>query len=216
MLDEYLASEGKLIDERAASFSTSSVTPVSYQMPTKSSSYVRTLDSVLKKRAPGSSTPTPKPIPSAAPMSTNSTAASQTKKTKVPSRPKEPQKPGASTVRRSSKAPTPKATPSTTPPLSSTTAAQNTLASKKSLSKVRSTPKAVKPLKSETPPVKSAKKEHNDSVSQAGRSVPSSVMKLLEVEDGAVWEGRERTFVTEERASIALAALACTTVLMCN
>uniref|UniRef100_A0A8C7R4P2 MAX dimerization protein MGA a n=1 Tax=Oncorhynchus mykiss TaxID=8022 RepID=A0A8C7R4P2_ONCMY len=53
MLDEYLANEGKLIDERAASFTqTTIVTPVVYQLPTKSTSYVRTLDSVLKKRAP--------------------------------------------------------------------------------------------------------------------------------------------------------------------
>lgn len=40
------------------------------------------------------------------------------------------------------------------------------------------------------------------------------VVKLLEVEDGAVWEGQERTYVTEERASIALAALATATVLI--
>uniref|UniRef100_A0AAZ3QLI9 T-box domain-containing protein n=1 Tax=Oncorhynchus tshawytscha TaxID=74940 RepID=A0AAZ3QLI9_ONCTS len=53
MLDEYLANEGKLIDERAASFTqTTVVTPVVYQLPTKSTSYVRTLDSVLKKQAP--------------------------------------------------------------------------------------------------------------------------------------------------------------------
>lgn len=45
-------------------------------------------------------------------------------------------------------------------------------------------------------------------------NLPPAVVKLLEVEDGAVWEGKERTFVTEERASIALAALASITVLM--
>uniref|UniRef100_A0A8C8I2I3 MAX dimerization protein MGA a n=1 Tax=Oncorhynchus tshawytscha TaxID=74940 RepID=A0A8C8I2I3_ONCTS len=57
MLDEYLANEGKLIDERAASFTqTTVVTPVTYQLPTKSTSYVRTLDSVLKKQAPAPST----------------------------------------------------------------------------------------------------------------------------------------------------------------
>lgn len=55
MLDEYLANEGKLIDERAASFSSQTViTPVVYELPTKSTSYVRTLDSVLKKQTPAS------------------------------------------------------------------------------------------------------------------------------------------------------------------
>ncbi|KAK2826846.1 hypothetical protein Q5P01_021060 [Channa striata] len=54
MLDEYLENEGKLIDERAASFSQPQVEPVVYELPTRSTSYVRTLDSVLKKQ-PGSS-----------------------------------------------------------------------------------------------------------------------------------------------------------------
>nr|XP_046164108.1 MAX dimerization protein MGA a [Oncorhynchus gorbuscha] len=63
MLDEYLANEGKLIDERAASFTqTTVVTPVTYQLPTKSTSYVRTLDSVLKKQAPAPSTTFVPPI----------------------------------------------------------------------------------------------------------------------------------------------------------
>lgn len=50
MLDEYLESEGQMICERAAAFSTHGEDPVVYQLPAKSSSYVRTLDSVLKKR----------------------------------------------------------------------------------------------------------------------------------------------------------------------
>lgn len=56
MLDEYLENEGKLIDERAASFSQPQVEPVVYELPTRSTSYVRTLDSVLKKQP--SSSPT--------------------------------------------------------------------------------------------------------------------------------------------------------------
>ncbi|KAL7380110.1 hypothetical protein ABVT39_011908 [Epinephelus coioides] len=50
MLDEYLENEGKLIDERAASFSQPQVEPVVYELPTRSTSYVRTLNSVLKKQ----------------------------------------------------------------------------------------------------------------------------------------------------------------------
>ncbi|XP_054618404.1 uncharacterized protein magl isoform X2 [Dunckerocampus dactyliophorus] len=51
MLDEYLESEAQQISERAAAFSTSpEVASVAYQLPEKSSSYVKTLDSVLKRR----------------------------------------------------------------------------------------------------------------------------------------------------------------------
>ncbi|XP_034015463.1 MAX dimerization protein MGA a [Thalassophryne amazonica] len=50
MLDEYLEHEGKFIDERAASFGQSTVEPVVYELPIKSSSYVKTLDSILKTK----------------------------------------------------------------------------------------------------------------------------------------------------------------------
>ncbi|XP_067274500.1 MAX gene-associated protein isoform X2 [Pseudorasbora parva] len=50
MLDQYLESEGQQISERAAVLSASSPSPVVYQMPVRSSSYVRTLDSVLQIR----------------------------------------------------------------------------------------------------------------------------------------------------------------------
>ncbi|XP_044023006.1 LOW QUALITY PROTEIN: MAX dimerization protein MGA a [Siniperca chuatsi] len=56
MLDEYLENEGKLIDERAASFSEPTVEPVVYELPTRSTSYVRTLDSILKKQTVSSPT----------------------------------------------------------------------------------------------------------------------------------------------------------------
>lgn len=48
MLDEYLESEAQQITERAAAFSTNPEGSVVYQLPSKSSSYVKTLDSVLK------------------------------------------------------------------------------------------------------------------------------------------------------------------------
>ncbi|XP_039546159.1 MAX gene-associated protein isoform X2 [Pimephales promelas] len=50
MLDEYLASEGQRISDRAAVFSASSPAPVAYQLPVRSQSYVRTLASVLQTR----------------------------------------------------------------------------------------------------------------------------------------------------------------------
>uniref|UniRef100_UPI0037E7636F MAX dimerization protein MGA a isoform X2 n=1 Tax=Semicossyphus pulcher TaxID=241346 RepID=UPI0037E7636F len=56
MLDEYLENEGKLIDQRADSFSQPQLDPPVYQLPRSSTSYVRTLDSVLKKQSAGSPT----------------------------------------------------------------------------------------------------------------------------------------------------------------
>lgn len=50
MLDEYLESEAQQISERAAAFSTNPEDSVVYQLPVKSSSYVKTLDSALKHR----------------------------------------------------------------------------------------------------------------------------------------------------------------------
>ena len=65
MLDEYLESEAQYISERAAAFSTNPEDSVAYQLPAKSSSYVKTLDSVLKHRTPASrfSVGTNKPCP---------------------------------------------------------------------------------------------------------------------------------------------------------
>ncbi|XP_042602478.1 MAX gene-associated protein-like [Cyprinus carpio] len=51
LLDEYLEAEGQRISERAAVFSSSAPSPVLYQLPVRSSSYVRTLDSVLQTRS---------------------------------------------------------------------------------------------------------------------------------------------------------------------
>lgn len=57
MLDEYLESEAQKISERAAAFSTNPEGRVAYQLPAKSSSYVKTLDSVLKHRSTVSKCP---------------------------------------------------------------------------------------------------------------------------------------------------------------
>ncbi|XP_069572282.1 uncharacterized protein magl [Brachyistius frenatus] len=57
MLDEYLESEAQKISERAAAFSTNPEDSVAYQLPVKSSSYVKTLDSVLKHRNAASKLP---------------------------------------------------------------------------------------------------------------------------------------------------------------
>ncbi|XP_029966803.1 uncharacterized protein mgab isoform X2 [Salarias fasciatus] len=57
MLDEYLESEAQQITERAAAFSTHPEGSVTYQLPEKSCSYVKTLDSALKHRSAASGFP---------------------------------------------------------------------------------------------------------------------------------------------------------------
>ncbi|KAL6095587.1 uncharacterized protein ACO6RY_09483 [Pungitius sinensis] len=57
MLDEYLENEAQYISERAAAFATNSEDSVAYQLPVKSSSYVKTLDSVLQHRKVASKIP---------------------------------------------------------------------------------------------------------------------------------------------------------------
>ncbi|XP_073789945.1 uncharacterized protein mgab isoform X3 [Danio rerio] len=64
MLDEYLESEGQRISERAEVFSSSDPSPVVYQLPVRSSSYVRTLDSVLQMRTSPSAAATAPQQPS--------------------------------------------------------------------------------------------------------------------------------------------------------
>ncbi|XP_053301535.1 MAX gene-associated protein [Pleuronectes platessa] len=59
MLDEYLESEAKQISERAAAFSMYPEDSVAYQVPAKGSSYVKTLDSMLKHRKPAPNKPCP-------------------------------------------------------------------------------------------------------------------------------------------------------------
>ncbi|XP_042565810.1 MAX gene-associated protein-like isoform X2 [Clupea harengus] len=68
MLDEYLENEAQRITERAETFSFSSfgsadpvAAGVAYQLPSRSSSYVRTLDSVLKGRSTATLAPSPVP-----------------------------------------------------------------------------------------------------------------------------------------------------------
>ncbi|XP_018619669.2 MAX dimerization protein MGA a isoform X3 [Scleropages formosus] len=220
MLDEYLANEGKLIDERAASFSQSAVSPVVYQLPTKSTSYVRTLDSVLKKQAYG-------PVLPKLPLK----PISPPKKPRVSSKPKASQKTKQSTGRGKSKpAVAKRPTTETSPGISShsVSASHSTKLSAKT-KMVPKTPQApsqklqedvlipeaslVNQLKcvSGTLPDKVHMCQDSTLISQgaAGRNpgISKMLVKLMELEDGAVWEGKGRTCITEERAAIALASL---------
>lgn len=187
MLDEYLASEGKLIDERAASLSQADCTPVAYQLPTKSTSYVRTLDSVLKKQVPAILTPTTNKV-------------KPTFKSKVENKSKKPLKPG--------KGKQTKPVISDAKPLCTKKPQQNKkYKSRKEFKSPEKPDVAEVPASNTTPMAEDS--GSTSSTCAGGRSpgLPKTLVKLLDVEDGAVWEGRHRSYITEERAAIALATL---------
>ncbi|KAK7142696.1 hypothetical protein R3I94_012146 [Phoxinus phoxinus] len=196
MLDEYLASEGKLIDERAANLSQTDTTPVAYQLPTKSTSYVRTLDSVLKKQVPAS-------------LSTTSNKVKPTFKSKEKIKSKKSLK--SCTGKQI------KTVFSVNKPALCLKKPQESKKFKKKESKSPEKPVAIAVLSAETTAAivasdKSPMVEVSGSPQSSctgGRSVglPKTLVKLMDVEDGAVWEGRHRTYITEERAAIALATL---------
>lgn len=216
MLDEYLESEGKLIDERAASFSQAVATPVAYQLPTKSTSYVRTLDSVLKKQTPPSTASTLKPFSACRKF----TSGSKNKEiSKLGENASKKSKAGAakniskkSTMVCSSK-------PESMEP--SLFSLSPTNKSKMKTKKGSRTLKASL-LPDEKPTVSSVSGTTVDQDSSTPASVAAGripglskiLVKLMDVEDGAVWEGKYRTCITEERAMIALSALVTAEVLV--
>lgn len=190
MLDEYLASEGKLIDERAATLSQADSTPVAYQLPTKSTSYVRTLDSVLKKQVPAT-------------LTTTTNKVKSTFKSKVEDKSKKSLKAGKGKQ---------------TKPIISES--KPSLCTKKpQQNKKYKNKKEFKSLSPEKPVVASVAASNKTAMVQVSGSTPSTcaggrspglpktLVKLLDVEDGAVWEGRHRSYITEERAAISLATL---------
>lgn len=192
MLDEYLASEGKLIDERAANLSQTDTTPVAYELPTKSTSYVRTLDSVLKKQVPAT-------------LSTTSKKVKSTFKSKEGNKSKKPFK---SCTKKQIKPVFSVNKPVLSP--------KKTQQSKKYKNKKESKSLSPEKLAVETAAMVTSNKSPmvEDSGSTpsnctGGRSIglPKTLVKLMDVEDGAVWEGKHRTYITEERAAIALATL---------
>lgn len=217
MLDEYLESEGKLIDERAASFSQTVVSSVVYELPTKSTSYVRTLDSVLKKQAPPFTATTLKPsVPSR-----KSTLTSKSKELgklgenaskqsfRSCSAKAASSKEGPSFSKRFTK---PSTSPDTSPLFSLSPSKKSKITkikprkgSKTSQASVRPEGKAA--LNSVSVAAEAQQSTSGSPGSAAGGRLSKTQAKLLDVEDGAVWEGKRRTYITEERATIALSSL---------
>ncbi|XP_059907275.1 MAX dimerization protein MGA a isoform X3 [Gadus macrocephalus] len=264
MLDEYLENEGKFLDQHASSFSQAPPEPVAYKLPVQSSSYVRTLGSVMKKQplsAPtsalissfvppskrprlpptptkrlrrdgrqktaglklkakpaagtGDSTPTNSSVVSLAqPPAPATSQASLATPPKVPSLTSQTLDKPEAHPSPAKTAPSPVSTPANAP--------------SKKTKKLKSSPS---PLPTPKTPVSKdlawgvqnlAPLESDSELGLAedespGRPPPPppppralvsvTLLKQRDLEEAAVWEGRPRTCVTEERASVALTSL---------
>ncbi|XP_010008324.1 PREDICTED: MAX gene-associated protein [Nestor notabilis] len=194
-LDEYLENEGKLMETSMGFSSSTPASPVVYQLPTKSTSYVRTLDSVLKKQSTTipSTSYTFKPVP----------LSSTSRKTKSQNR-----QTSTNRVKSSYKPILP--SPFTTKQKQNISASGEKAA--KSASNISVTNQAggfmMSPVDENTLP-KQISLRQAPQQQQAARpaGLSKSQVKLMDLEDCALWDGKPRTYITEERADISLATL---------
>uniref|UniRef100_A0A8C4UJE7 MAX gene-associated protein n=1 Tax=Falco tinnunculus TaxID=100819 RepID=A0A8C4UJE7_FALTI len=193
-LDEYLENEGKLMETSMGFSSSTPTSPVVYQLPTKSTSYVRTLDSVLKKQSTviPSTSYTFKPVPLS---STSRKTKTQTRQTSTSSRVKSSYKP---------------ILPSPFLAKQKQNASSGEKAAK-SVSNSSLTNQAdgfMVPALDENILPKQISLRHAPP-QQAARppGLSKSQVKLMDLEDCALWDGKPRTYITEERADISLATL---------
>uniref|UniRef100_A0A8C3LCL0 MAX gene-associated protein n=1 Tax=Chrysolophus pictus TaxID=9089 RepID=A0A8C3LCL0_CHRPC len=195
-LDEYLENEGKLMETSMGFSSSTPTSPVVYQLPTKSTSYVRTLDSVLKKQ----STVIPSTSYTFKPASLSSTsrkARTQNRQTSSNSRGRSSYKP---------------ILPSPFPAKQKQNFSASVEKAAKSLSSSCLTNQAdgfLMPNLDESILPKQISLRHTPQQQQAARppGLSKSQVKLMDLEDCALWDGKPRTYITEERADISLATL---------
>ncbi|XP_025889180.1 MAX gene-associated protein isoform X2 [Nothoprocta perdicaria] len=194
-LDEYLENEGKLM-ETSMGFSPSAPTsPVVYQLPTKSTSYVRTLDSVLKKQ----STIIPSTSYTFKPVSMSSTS----RRTKTQSRQ------SSSNRAKSSYKPILPSPFSAKQKHSTAASGEKAAKSLSSSSLSNHADNFMVPALDENVLPKQISLRHAPQQQQAARppGLSKSQVKLMDLEDCALWDGKPRTYITEERADISLATL---------
>uniref|UniRef100_A0A8C8SYC2 MAX gene-associated protein n=1 Tax=Pelusios castaneus TaxID=367368 RepID=A0A8C8SYC2_9SAUR len=195
-LDEYLENEGKLMETSMGLSSSTSTSPVVYQLPTKSTSYVRTLDSVLKKQ----SAITPSTSYTFKPLSVSSASRkmkTQNKQTASKSRVKSSYKPILPSPvvlkqRHSFSVPGEKVTKALP---SSNMANQMDNFMVPALDE-NMLPKQI-----------SLRQAHQQQQATRPAGLSKSQVKLMDLEDCALWDGKPRTYITEERADISLATL---------
>lgn len=220
MLDEYLESEGKLIDERAASFSQPPVEPLVYELPTRSTSYVRTLDHVLTKQTAD---------PASSDLISGFVPPSKRPRFKEPKPGRRRQK----GCKQSKLRPEPAAAPEPSqlepqqpaghaPSAPPSRPDSNPIKRRRRL-KPRTSSQTLSPSRATVPvmsrdlaPLESDSELGGGQSEDGSRSRRQPMTRALQkqkvLEDGAVWEGLRRTSITTERAAIALTSLFTQTV----
>ncbi|XP_010578364.1 PREDICTED: MAX gene-associated protein isoform X3 [Haliaeetus leucocephalus] len=194
-LDEYLENEGKLMETSMGLSSSTPTSPVVYQLPTKSTSYVRTLDSVLKKQSTiiPSTSYTFKAVPLSSTSRKTKTQNRQTSTNRVKSsyKPILPS-PFSAKQKQNSSASGEKAAKS---------ASNNSLTNQADSFMVPALDENILP--------KQISLRQAPQQQQAARppGLSKSQVKLMDLEDCALWDGKPRTYITEERADISLATL---------
>ncbi|XP_059228563.1 MAX gene-associated protein isoform X5 [Mustela nigripes] len=199
-LDEYLENEGKLMETSMGFSSNAPTSPVVYQLPTKSTSYVRTLDSVLKKQSTISPSTSYSLKPHSVPSASRK-AKSQNRQTTFGGRTKSSYKsilpyPISPKQKHTQVIPGDKVAKN-----SSSTISENQVNNF-----------VVPTLDENTFPKQiSLRQAHQQQQQQQQGTRPpglsKSQVKLMDLEDCALWEGKPRTYITEERADVSLTTL---------
>nr|XP_035940474.1 MAX gene-associated protein isoform X7 [Halichoerus grypus] len=199
-LDEYLENEGKLMETSMGFSSNAPTSPVVYQLPTKSTSYVRTLDSVLKKQSAVSPSTSYSLKPHSVPPASRK-AKSQNKQATFGGRTKSSYKsilpyPVSPKQKHAHMIPGDKVAKN-----SSSTISENQVNNF-----------VVPTLDENTFPKQiSLRQAHQQQQQQQQGTRPpglsKSQVKLMDLEDCALWEGKPRTYITEERADVSLTTL---------
>ncbi|CAG5866968.1 unnamed protein product [Menidia menidia] len=223
MLDEYLENEGKLIDERAASFSQSPFEAPVYQLPMKSTSW--TGDHIPKKQTSASDLISGFIPPSKRPQIKEARAFRKTDKKQKTGR--KQNKPGpelgvtntseSSSVLSEQSAQTTEVSSETVqpslPPIFKKKRKLKPRILTKSLNSSRPMARPSGVLKDLAPLESDSELGHTPVQSEenhrkgGGPVMTRGLLRQKDLEDGVVWQGRARTSITEERAAVALTSL---------
>nr|XP_060616770.1 MAX gene-associated protein [Anolis sagrei ordinatus]XP_060616776.1 MAX gene-associated protein [Anolis sagrei ordinatus] len=192
-LDEYLENEGKLLETSMGLSPGTSSSPVVYQLPTKSTSYVRTLDSVLKKQSTvttsSSCTLTSLSVPY---VSKKKRQKLKNRKNTVPrSKEKSPAKSVISVGKEKGNI---------------SNLEEKVTKTQPSRQGVNEIEPHIVPTTEESMQVKHIT-VHQPLQSSRLPSLSKTQLKLMDLEDCALWDGKPRTYITEERADLSLTTL---------
>ncbi|ETE67744.1 MAX gene-associated protein, partial [Ophiophagus hannah] len=199
-LDEYLENEGKLMETSIGFSPSTSSSPVVYQLPTKSTSYVRTLDSVLKKQSTASnlSSYTSKPLD--LPSISKKIKEKMKNKKQAISKGKEKSPPKGTIGLSVAKKHKHKLISEEKVSKSQAVDCLSQTVSEKDASMVSGTEGN---LQSKQITMRQVQQQQGNRLS----ALSKTQLKLLDLEDCALWDGKPRTYITEERAELSLTIL---------